>query len=253
MRGKGRDPDPCTLEVVRGFIDVGKQKSIGLVTIQCVRDLETFTPAQLKACLEHEARIALPYDMFYDRLIRGLLREGLLSKVRRGMYRATDKLKLAERLTDLLSRRVFESMMHSGDGGCAVVRLRLHVVCGSLLEAYVSLLVLRKIMPFALGILRGALRDEGFGEGELRRVERCVRGALKGARLVGFDVGGHRGKGRRSRKLIKGHGFEEYGPDIYYCVEKRYLPLFRHVKFYKAEVVGICSCQRGEFHGGEAR
>jgi|GEM_PF-3946965 hypothetical protein len=253
MRGKGRNPDPCTLEVAKGFIDVDKQKSIGRVVVQCIRDLETFTPAQLKACIEQEARIALPYDMFYNKVIRGLLREGLLSKVKRGVCRVTDKLKLAERLTEVLSGPGFELIMHDTNSECVVVRLRLHVVSGSLLEAYVSLLVLRKVLPVALGIVRGALRDEGFGEGELRRVERCVRGALKGARFVGFDPGGHRGKGRRSRKLIKGHGFEEYGPDLYYCVDKRYLPLFRHVKFYKGEVVGSCSCQGGGSHGGEAR
>jgi hypothetical protein len=253
MRAKRGGIDPCILKVARGFIDKNTQKFIGPVVIRCMDELETFTPAQLKACIEEEARIALPYDMFYNMMIRRLVKEGVFNKVKRGVYRTTDKFKFMGYLAEVLQRRVFESVMHGGGGGCVVVRLRLHVVCGSLLEAYVSLLVLRKIMPFALGILRGALRDEGFGEGELRRVERCVRGALKGARLVGFDVGGHRGKGRRSRKLIKGHGFEEYGPDLYYCVEERYLPLFRHVKFYKAEVVGICSCQRGEFHGGEAR
>jgi len=245
MRGKGRDPDPCTLEVARGFIDVGKRKSIGRVVVQCVRELEIFTPAQLKACIEQEARIALPYDMFYNKVIRGLLREGLLSKVKRGVYRATDKLKLAERLTEVLSRRVFESVMHDTNSECVVVRLRLHVVSGSLLEAYTSLLVLSKIMSLVLRIVRETLKNEGFGESELRRVERCVRGALKGVRLVGFELGGHRGKGRGSSRLIKDHGLEEYGIDLYCSVDERYLPLFRHIKFYKAEVVGDCSVLEG--------
>jgi hypothetical protein len=253
MRGKGRDPDPCTLEALRGFIDVSKQKSIGLVILQCLNELETFTPAQLKACLEQEARIALPYDMFYNRVIRVLANEGVIIKVKRGVYMIADKFKFIKYLTEVLEWRVFESVIHDKGGGCAVVRLRLHVVGGSLLEAYTSLLVLRKIVSLALRILRKVLRDGGFGEGELRRVERCVRGALKGARFVGFDIDGHRGKGRRSRKLIKGHGFEEYGPDLYYCVEERYLPLFRHIKFYRAEIIGDCSCQGGGSRGGEAR
>jgi hypothetical protein len=253
MRGKGRDPDPCKLEALRSFIDKSMQKLIGSVVLQCIDELEAFTPAQLKACLEQEARIALPYDMFYNKVIRMLVKERVISKARRGVYRATDKLKLLKRPTEVLSGPVFESIMHDVDGKCVVVRLRLHVVSGSLLEAFESLLVLRKVLPLALGIVRGALRDGGFGEGELRRVERCVRGALRGARFVGFDVGGHRGKGRRSRRLVKGFGLEEYGPDLYYCVDKRYLPLFRHVKFYKGEVVGDCSCQGGGSHGGEAR
>jgi hypothetical protein len=253
MGGKGRDLDPCTLEVTRGFIDMGKQKSIGRVVVRCVRELETFTPAQLKACIEQEARIALPYDMFYNKVIRGLLREGLLSKVKRGVYRATDKLKLAEHLTEVLSRPVFESVMHDVNDECVIVKLRLHVVSGSLLEAYTSLLVLRKVLPVALGIVRGALRDGGFGEGELRRAERCVRDALRSVRLLGFYVGGHRGKGRASRELKEGFGFEEHGVDIAFCVEERYLALFRHVNFYRAEVIGDCSCEGGGPHGGEAR
>jgi len=231
MRGKGRDPDPCTLEAVRGFIDVGKQKSIGLVTIQCVRELETFTPAQLKACIEQEARIAIPYDMFYNKVVRGLLKEGLLSKVKRGIYRATDKLKLAERLTEVLQRPVFESRASDGSE-CIAVRLRLHVASRSLLEAYISLLVLRRILPFAL---------------------RVVRGALRSARLLGFHVDGHKGKARASVKLIEDYGLEEYGVDIASCVEERFLALFRHVNFYRAEIIGDCSCQGGGSRGGEAR
>jgi hypothetical protein len=253
MRAKRGGIDPCILKVARGFIDKNTQKFIGPVVIRCMDELETFTPAQLKTCIEEEARIALPYDMFYNMIIRRLVKEGVFNKVKRGVYRTTDKFKFMGYLAEVLQRRVFESVMRGGGGGCVVVRLRLHVVCGSLLEAYVSLLVLRKIMPFALGILRGALRDEGFGEGELRRIERCVRGALKSARLVGFDVGGHRGKGRSSRKLVKGHGLEEFGVDLYPCVEKRYLPLFKHINFYKGEIVRDCPCQRGESHGGEAR
>jgi hypothetical protein len=252
MRGKGRDPDPCTFEVLRGFIDVSEQKSIGLVTIQCVRELETFTPAQLKACLEQEARIALPYDMFYNRVIRVFVREGVISKVKRGVYRATDKLKLLKRLTEVLSRPVFESRTIDGDR-CVAVRLRLHAVSGSLVEAYVSLLALRKILPFALRAVRGALRSRGFSEGELRRVERCVRSALRGARLLGFHVGGHKGKARASRDLKEDFGLEEYGIDMAFCVEERYLALFRHVNFYMAEIIGDCSCQGGGSRGGEAR
>jgi hypothetical protein len=252
MRGKGRDPDPCTLEVVRGFIDVGQQRSIGLVTIQCVRELETFTPAQLKACIEQEARIALPYNMFYNKVVRGLLREGLLSKVKRGVYRATDKLKLVERLTDVLSRSVFESRAFDGNR-CVAASLRLHVASRSLLEAYVSFLVLRKILPFALRVVREALRGRGFSEGELRRVERCVRDVLRSARLLGFHVGGHKGKARASRELKEDFGLEEYGVDIASCVEERYLALFRHVNFYRAEIIGDCSCQGGGSRGGEAR
>jgi hypothetical protein len=237
---------------VRGFIDVGQQRSIGLVTIQCVRELETFTPAQLKACIEQEARIALPYDMFYNKVIRELLRERLLTKVRRGIYKTTDKFKLAERLAEVLSRRVFESRAFDGNR-CVVARLRLHVASGSLLEAYVSLLVLRRILPFALRVVREALRGRGFGEGELRRVERCVRDALRGARLLGFRVGGHKGKARASRELREDFGLEEYGVDIASCVEERYLAIFRHVNFYRAEIIGDCSCQGGGSRGGEAR
>jgi hypothetical protein len=253
MRAKRGGIDPCILKVARGFIDKNTQRFIGPVVIRCIDELETFTPAQLKSCIEEEARIAFPYDMFYNTMIRRLAKEGMFNKVKRGVYRTTDKFKFIKYLTEVLQWRVFESMIHDKGGTCVVVRLRLHVISGSLLKAYVSLLVLRKIMPLALRILRKVLRDEGFGEGELRRVERCVRDALKGARFVGFDIGGHRGKGRRSRKLIKGHGFEEHGPDLYYCVEKRYLPLFRHIKFYKAEILGGCSCQGGGSRGGEAR
>jgi hypothetical protein len=122
-----------------------------------------------------------------------------------------------------------------------------------LLEAYISLLVLRRILPFALRVVRGALRGGGFGEGELRRVERCVRGALRSARLLGFHVGGHKGKARASVKLIEDYGLEEYGVDIASCVEERFLALFRHVNFYRAEIIGDCSCQGGGSRGGEAR
>jgi hypothetical protein len=253
MRAKRGGIDPCILKVARGFIDKNTQKFIGPVVIRCMDELETFTPAQLKACIEEEARIALPYDMFYNMMIRRLVKEGVFNKVKRGVYRTTDKFKFMGYLAEVLQRRVFESVMHGGGGGCVVVRLRLHVVCGSLLEAYVSLLVLRKIMPFALGILRGALRDEGFGEGELRRVERCVRDALRSARLLGFHVGGHKGKARASRELKEDFGLEEYGVDIASCVEERYLALFRHVNFYRAEIIGDCSCQGGGSRGGEAR
>jgi hypothetical protein len=252
MGGKGRDPDPCTLEVARGFMDKNVQKFIGRVVVRCMNELETFTPAQLKACIEGEARIALPYDMFYNKMIRGPLKEGLLSKAKRGVYRATDKLKLAEHLTEVLSRRVFEFRAFDNNR-CVAARLRMHVTSGSLLEAYVSLLVLRNILPFALRAVRGALRDRRFGEGELRRVERCVRGALKSARLLGFHVGGHKGKARASRELKEDFGLEEYGIDIASCVEEHYLALFRHVNFYRAEIIGDCSCQGGGSRGGEAR
>jgi hypothetical protein len=253
MRAKRGGIDPCILKVARGFIDKNTQKLIGSVVIRCMDELETFTPAQLKACIEEEARIALPYDMFYNMMIRRLVKEGVFNKVKRGVYRTTDKFKFMGYLTEVLRRRVFESVIHGGGGGCVVVRLRLHVVGGSLLEAYTSLLVLRKIVPLVLRIVRETLKNEGFSESELRRVERCVRGALKSARFVGFDVGGHRGKGRRSRKLVKGHGLEEFGVDLYPCIEKRYLLLFKHINFYKGEIVRDCPCQRGESHGGEAR
>jgi hypothetical protein len=251
MRGKGRDLDPCKLEVFRGFIDKNAQKLIGSVVIRCMDELETFTPAQLKACLEQEARIALPYDMFYNKVIRMLVREEVISKVRRGVYRITDKFKFIKYVTEVLQWRVFESRASDGSK-CVAARLRLHVVSGSLLEAYISLLVLLRILPFALRVVRGALRGGGFGEGELRRVERCVRDALKSARLLGFRVGGHKGKARASRELKEDFGLEEYGVDIAFCVEERYLPLLRHVNFYRAEVIGECSCEEGGPHGGGA-
>ncbi len=252
MGGKGRLRDPCTTELSSAFI-VYSQQAFNRLLLECVTELGEFSPAELLACLEWKAGSAPDYQTFYNHVIRRLLRANALIKTGRGRYIFSKTIDLSK-FTEVLRGPGFE--LRTSNGGCVSVVLRSHVVSGSLLEAYASYLFYCRVAcsPTVRRLFRARLKALGIGEARLRRLERCVGKAVRGVRVEGFGesfkLGGHRGKGRASKELREGYGYEEFGFDLRLCIEKVYRPLLRHWKVYKGKVVGVCSCEEEGSHGG---
>jgi hypothetical protein len=258
MGSKGRRRDPCTYEAFGGFIAYTKQ-ALNRLLVKCMTELREFSPAELLACIEWEAKSAPDYQTFYNNVVRRLHKAGVIIKTRRGRYMLS-RIMDPSALTEVLGSVWFDSgASNGGGGGCVSVVVRSHVVSGSLLEAYASYLFYCKVAcsPFVRRLFRERLKGLGVGEARLRRLERCVSRAVRSVRVEnvkeGFKHGGHRGKGKASRELRGGYGNEEHGFDLGICIERAFEPLLRHWKTYKGKVIGSCRCGEVESHGGEAR
>jgi hypothetical protein len=258
MGSKGRRRDPCTYEAFGGFIAYTKQ-ALNKLLVKCMTELGEFSPAELLACIEWEAKSAPDYQTFYNNVVRRLHKAGIIIKTKRGRY-VLSRIMDPSALTEVLSSVRFESgVSDGGGGGCVSVRVRSHVVSGSLLEAYISYLFYCGAVcsPLVRRLIREGLKELGVSEALLRRLERCVSRAVRSVRVEGVEgsikLGGHRGKGKASRELRGGYGNEEHGFDLWMCIERAFEPLLRHWKTYKGEVVGSCRCGEAEPHGGEAR
>jgi hypothetical protein len=249
MGGKGRRRDPCTYEAFRGFIVYAKQ-TLDKLLWQCMNELQEFSPAELLSCLEWETGSAPDYYSFYNHVIRPLFKKGVINKRKRGRYVLVKNIDL----TEVLSSGWFES--GASEGGCVSVRVRSHVISGSLLEAYASYLFYCRVLCASVVrlLFREKLKALGVREAVLRRVERCVSRAVKSVRVEGIvgKPGGHRKKGEASRELKWGYGNEENGFDLRICVGRVFVPLLRHWKVYKGEIIGSCRCEEADSRGGEA-
>jgi hypothetical protein len=255
MGSKGRHRDPCTLEPFRAFIAYAEQ-TLNKLLLECMRELEEFSPAELLACVEWKTGSAPDYQAFYNHIIRRLYKAGIIIRTKRGRY-TFSKTMDPSIPTEVLSGVWFETGI--SEAGCASVVVRSHVVAGSLLEAYASYLFYCKMLCSSVvrRLFRERLKGLGVGEARLRRLERCVGGAVRSVRVEGVEegvrLGGHRGKGKASRELRGGYGNEEHGFDLRICIERAFEPLLRHWKTYKGKVIGSCRCGEVESHGGEAR
>jgi hypothetical protein len=257
MGSKGRHRDPCTLELFRAFIAYAEQ-TLNKLLLECMRELEEFSPAELLACVEWKTGSAPDYQAFYNHIIRRLYKAGIIIRTKRGRY-TFSKTMDPSIPTEVLEGFWFESRASDGGGGCVSVVVRSHVVSGSLLEAYASYLFYCRVVrsPSVRRLFREMLKGLGVGEARLRRLERCVGRAVRSVRVEGVEesvrLGGHRGKGKASRELRGGYGNEEHGFDLRICIERAFEPLLRHWKTYKGKVVGDCRCGEVESHGREAR
>jgi hypothetical protein len=255
MGSKGRRRDPCTYEAFGGFIAYTKQ-ALNRLLVKCMTELREFSPAELLACIEWEAKSAPDYQTFYNNVVRRLHKAGVIIKTKRGKY-VLSRIMDPSALTEVLGGVWFETGI--SEAGCASVVVRSHVVAGSLLEAYASYLFYCKMLCSSVvrRLFRERLKGLGVGEARLRRLERCVSRAVRSVRVEGVEegvrLGGHRGKGRASRELREGYGNEEHGFDLKICIEKAYAPLLRHWKTYRGKVIGSCECEGTNSHEGEAR
>jgi hypothetical protein len=255
MGGKGRRRDPCTQEPSKAFI-VYAQQTLNKLLLECMGELGEFSPAELLACIEWKAGSAPDYQIFYNHVIRRLLKAGVIIKTKRGRYVLSKMIDPLAR-TEVLSGVGFEFGVSDGvGGGCVSVVVRSHVISGSPLEAYASYLFYCRILCSSVVrlLFRERLKGQGIREAWLRRVERCVGKAVGGVRVEGFEgePGGHRKKGEASRELKRGYGNEEHGFDLRICMAKAFEPLLRHWKTYRGKVIGGCRCGEGDTRGGEA-
>ncbi len=256
MGSKGRHRDPCTYEAFGGFIAYTKQ-ALNRLLVKCMTELREFSPAELLACIEWEAKSAPDYQTFYNNVVRRLHKAGVIIKTKRGRY-VLSRIMDPSALTEVLGGVWFEPRVsYGGGGGCVSVVARSHVVSGSLLEAYASYLFYCKVAcsPFVRRLFRERLKGLGVGEARLRRLEKCVGRAVRSVRVEGVEedvrLGGHRGKGKASRELRGGYGNEEHGFDLRMCIEKVFEPLLRHWKTYRGQVIGSCRCEEGDSRDGE--
>jgi hypothetical protein len=247
MGGKGRRRDPCTHELSRAFIVYAKQ-ALNMLLVECMIELQEFSPAELLTCVESKAGSAPDYQTFYNHVIRPLFKRGIIIRTRRGRY-TLSKMMDPSAFTEVPGSAWFETGVLN-DGGCVSVVVRSHVISGSLLEAYGSYLFYCRVICSSIvrRLFRDWLKALGVGEARLRRVERCVGKAVKSVRVEGFEggPGGHRKKGSPSRELKGGYGNEEHGFDLRICMAKAFEPLLRHWKTYRGKVVGSCKCGEGD-------
>jgi hypothetical protein len=253
MGDKGRRKDPCTHQQFRAFIAYAEQ-TLNRLLLECMVELQQFSPAELLACIEWKTGSAPDYHTFYNHIIRRLYKVGFISKIGRGRYTLSKMIDPSAH-TEVLGSAWFEPRV-SGGGGCVSVVVRSHVVSGSLLEAYASYLFYCRVLCSSVvrRLFREKLKGLGVGEARLRRLERCIGRVARSVRVEGFKegfkLGGHRGKGKASPELREGYGNEEHGFDLGMCIGKAYVPLLKHWKTYKGRVVGSCRCEEAGSHGG---
>ena len=210
---------------------------IKLVVERCL--VGCFTPASLRACIAEELRIPLEYREVYN-FIRRLTRKGLI--MREGnCYKPREKLYELLMVNDDKVLRLLQWIMarrppwRGSAFGYTFLRvlLRAHVR-GSL--RFVDYMALRFVVRLVQGVvrsLRGELKNAGWSESELRRIDSFVAWCVKCAKLLDVYCDGHGRKGLgENQPLGDVRGSEEHGCDSVLEVPDACELLLRFVKVY---------------------
>jgi hypothetical protein len=193
--------------------------------------------------MAEELRMPLEYRDVYN-FIRRLARKGLV--MREGnCYKPTEKLYELLMVNDDKTLRLLQGLMvrrpprGRSASRSAWVLFRVHIR-GSL--RFVDYMALRFVVRLVQGVvrsLRERLKNDGWSESELRRVDSFVAWCVKRAKLLDVYCDGHGKKGLGENQPLQDiYGSEEHGCDSMLEVPDACEPLLRFVKIY-FKVMGV--------------
>jgi len=238
--GERRGRDPSLGLVTSPFIANTSPELIRYLVERCLTGC--FTPASFRACIAEELGVPIDYSEAYN-YIRKLTRHGLARKDGK-CYTLTDKAYELLEINDttllqlVLARRPQWSRSASVYAFLRVL-FRVHVKGSVRFVDYVALRFVVRLVQGVVRVWRGELRDAGWSESELRRLDSFVAWCVKRAKLLDVYCDGHGRKGLGENQPLQDvHGSEEHGCDSVLEVPDACEPLLRFVKIY-FKVMGV--------------
>jgi hypothetical protein len=238
--GERRERDPSLGLATSPFIANASPELIRYLAERCLTGC--FTPASFRACVAEELGVPIDYSEVYN-YIRRLTRRGLARKEDRCYTLTAKAYELLEINDNTLLQLVLARRPPRGRSASvyALLRVLFRVhVRGSL--RFVDYMALRFVVRLAQGVvrsLREKLKDDGWSESELRRIDSFIAWCVRSARILDVHCNGHGKKGLGVNQPLQDiHGSEEHGCDNTLNVPDACEPLLRFVKMY-FKVLGV--------------